>query len=62
MTPGTCYGFGITYDRTFFILHTTFNMVFDIMVLAIPVPLYWQKDTAFRKRMGMTTLFLLGAL
>lgn len=71
--PGTCYGFGISTDRTAFIAHTAINMGLDICVLAIPVPLYLGNTlsgaagpsgscTSLRTRAGVIVLLLLGAL
>ncbi|KJR88177.1 uncharacterized protein SPSK_07806 [Sporothrix schenckii 1099-18] len=75
---GTCYGFGISTDRTAFIAHTAINMGLDICVLAIPVPLYLGNTvsssartsapgtlvirSSLRTRAGVIVLLLLGAL
>jgi hypothetical protein len=71
--PGTCYGFGISTDRSSFIAHTAINMGLDICVLAIPVPLYLGNTLSgavapsgsrlsLRTHAGVIVLLLLGAL
>lgn len=57
-----CYGFGISTDRTTFVIHTAMNMLFDFHVLAIPLPLYFKGGTPLKTRIGMTALLLLGVL
>lgn len=70
---GTCYGFGISTDRTAFIAHTAINMGLDICVLAVPVPLYLGNTVSgvvahsgsrpsLRTRAGVVSLLLLGVL
>lgn len=73
---GTCYGFGISTDRTAFIMHTAINMALDVCVLAIPVPLYLgatltlpggggdgnSTKNMIRARAGVLVLLLLGGL
>ncbi|CAK7204611.1 hypothetical protein SEUCBS139899_007369 [Sporothrix eucalyptigena] len=69
---GTCYGFGISTDRTTFIAHTAINMALDICVLAVPVPLYLGNTLAqsantvvtsrLRTRAGVIVLLFLGGL
>ena len=61
-TRGTCYGFGITYDRTIFVIHTAVNMVFDLVVLAIPIPIYFKRNTPLRAKLGMIALLMLGSM
>ncbi len=57
-----CYGFGESMSRLTFIVHTSLNMLFDLLVLAIPVPLYFDKHAPFKQRLGMLFLLLLGCL
>ncbi|KAH8885484.1 hypothetical protein GQ53DRAFT_695932, partial [Thozetella sp. PMI_491] len=59
---GSCYGFGLTLERTTFVAHTSLNMVFDILVLAIPIPLYFDRSLPSKTRMGMLVLLMLGCL
>lgn len=59
---GSCYGFGLTLERTTFVAHTSLNMVFDILVLAIPIPLYFDRTLPSRTRMGMLVLLMLGCV
>ncbi|RYP08372.1 hypothetical protein DL764_001941 [Monosporascus ibericus] len=60
---GTCYGFGSTEPHELagtYTAQTATNMILDLIVLAIPVPLYFQKSTPWKTRMGIGTLLLLG--
>lgn len=59
---GTCYGFGISTDRTAFVTHTAINMALDFCVLAVPLPLYFDSATPSMTRAGMVVLLLLGGL
>ncbi|KAI1381533.1 hypothetical protein F4677DRAFT_460629 [Hypoxylon crocopeplum] len=58
-----CYGFGSKVPSEIagaFAGHTASNAVLDVMVLAIPVPLYFRKTTTWRQRLGIGLLLLLG--
>jgi hypothetical protein len=60
---GYCYGFGSQVPHALagtFLSHTSTNVVLDLAVLAIPVPLYFQKDTTLRQRLGIGALLMLG--
>ncbi|OTB05428.1 hypothetical protein M426DRAFT_139906 [Hypoxylon sp. CI-4A] len=64
-TSSTCYGFGSRVSSQTagtFAAHTGTNVVLDAMVLAIIVPLYFRKDTAWKQRLGIGILLLLGVL
>ncbi|KAI5864256.1 hypothetical protein GGS23DRAFT_490118 [Durotheca rogersii] len=61
--PAHCYGFGSKVPSQIagmFAGHTGSNAVLDAMVLAIPVPLYFKGSTAWRQRLGVGILLLLG--
>ncbi|KAI1408174.1 hypothetical protein F5Y13DRAFT_205035 [Hypoxylon sp. FL1857] len=61
--PAHCYGFGSKVPSEIggtFAAHTGSNMVLNAMVLAIAVPLYFRKDTAWKQRLGIGLLLLLG--
>lgn len=61
----TCYAFGNGLGKAFTITyetHSAINMVLDVLVLAIPVPLYFEKDTTPRVRLGLIGLFMIGVL
>ncbi|KAI0843280.1 hypothetical protein F5Y06DRAFT_729 [Hypoxylon sp. FL0890] len=61
--PAHCYGFGSKVPSEVggtFAAHTGSNVVLDAMVLAIVVPLYFRKDTAWKQRLGIGLLLLLG--
>ncbi|RYO80256.1 hypothetical protein DL762_007743 [Monosporascus cannonballus] len=60
---GTCYGFGSIEPHELagtYTVQTATNMILDLIVLAIPVPLYFQKSTPWKTRMGIGALLLLG--
>ncbi len=59
--PGKCYGFGISTDRTTFVIYTSINMVLDLTVFAIPITLF-QRDLSLKSRVGMVILVLMGCL
>ncbi|KAI6088989.1 hypothetical protein F4821DRAFT_70632 [Hypoxylon rubiginosum] len=64
-SPAKCYGFGSKVPSEIagtFAGHAGSNVVLDAMVLAIPIPLYFQKSTAWRQRMGIGLLLLLGVI
>jgi len=61
-TQGTCYGFANTLDRTTYIMHTGSNMLFDVIIFAIPMTLPFDKSTPFKQRVGMGALLFLGVL
>ncbi|OTA54939.1 hypothetical protein K449DRAFT_469185 [Hypoxylon sp. EC38] len=61
--PAHCYGFGSKVSSEIagtFAAHTGSNVVLDAMVLLIVVPLYFRKDTAWKQRLGIGLLLLLG--
>ncbi|KAK6956054.1 hypothetical protein Daesc_001324 [Daldinia eschscholtzii] len=60
-----CYGFGSTNaDEVFktYISHTTVNTVLDMIVFAIPVPLYFRPGTVRRTKLGLIGLISMGAI
>ncbi|KAL7624349.1 hypothetical protein AAE478_005911 [Parahypoxylon ruwenzoriense] len=63
LAPARCYGFGSKAPSEIagaFAGHTGSNVVLDAVVLAIPVPLYFRKSTAWKQRVGIGLLLLLG--
>jgi hypothetical protein len=61
----TCYGYGSRYAAEFTAIyecHAGLNMVFDIVVLAIPIPIYLAKDVSRRTRFGLIGLFVMGTM
>ncbi|KAI0131285.1 hypothetical protein F4814DRAFT_457156 [Daldinia grandis] len=61
--PARCYGFGSKVPGEIagtFAGHTGSNAVLDALVLAIPVPLYFRTTTAWRQRLGIGVLLVLG--
>jgi len=61
-TAGTCYGFADTVDRTTYIMHTASNMLFDILIFAIPMTLPFNNTASFKQRLGISVLLFLGVL
>ena len=60
-----CYAFGARSPGPLiaaFESHTGINMVFDVLVLAIPIPLYFEKDTPTKARRGLVVLLFMGCL
>lgn len=60
---GRCYGYGSidspALQRTY-TAHNTTNVLLDLVVLAIPVPLYFEKSTPWKTRIGIGCLLMLG--
>ncbi|KAI1655779.1 hypothetical protein F4813DRAFT_366289 [Daldinia decipiens] len=62
-SPAHCYGFGSKVPEEIagmFAGHTGSNAVLDALVLAISVPLYFRKSTAWKQRLGIGILLVLG--
>ncbi|CAJ2503364.1 Uu.00g107580.m01.CDS01 [Anthostomella pinea] len=60
-----CYAFGSLDTDTFFATYasqTALNMVFDILVLSVPIPMYFRKDTCHRTKLGLLGLFFMGGI
>lgn len=60
-----CYAFGNGLGKAFTITyetHTAINMVLDVLVLAIPIPLWFEKESTFRVKLGLLGLFSIGIL
>lgn len=64
--PGAkCYAFGSPDSQMFtatYESHTGVNMVLDVLVLAAPVPLYFDKHTPQKTRRGLLALLFMGCL
>ncbi|KAK7916888.1 hypothetical protein PG985_010496 [Apiospora marii] len=64
-TPGECYGFGSLNASVFYGMYASsaaINMTLDLVVLAIPVPVYFSRDTPFKSKLGLTALFCMGII
>ncbi|KAI1449529.1 hypothetical protein F5Y02DRAFT_214803 [Annulohypoxylon stygium] len=60
-----CYGFGSKTSAEvagMFAAHTGSNVVLDALVLGIVVPLYFRRETAWKQRLGIGLLLLLGLI
>lgn len=64
-TGAKCYAFGSTIAEDFFktyVSHTAVNTALDMIVFAIPVPLYFRRDTVKRTKLGLAGLLIMGAI
>ncbi|KAI1461134.1 hypothetical protein F4805DRAFT_454071 [Annulohypoxylon moriforme] len=64
-TPARCYGFGSKVSAEIagtFAAHTGSNVVLDALVLAVVIPLYFRRETAWKQRLGIGLLLLLGVV
>jgi hypothetical protein len=64
--PGaTCWGYGAVGtdgQAATFYSHTTLNTIFDILILGIPSPLYFQKSMPLKIRVGQLALLSTGVM
>lgn len=63
--PGKCYGFGSLNPPVFYAMYASsagINMTLDLIVLAIPIPVYFAKNTPFKSKLGLTALFCMGIM
>ncbi|KAI8959389.1 hypothetical protein F5Y11DRAFT_368106 [Daldinia sp. FL1419] len=59
----TCYGYGSQYAKPFaatFESHAAVNMVLDVMVLLIPLPLFFKNGTTTNARVRLAALLSMG--
>lgn len=56
-TPGFCMEINILYYAS-----AIFNMVSDILMLTVPIILIWNLQTSIRRKVGVSAIFLTGAL
>ncbi|KAK0615354.1 hypothetical protein B0T17DRAFT_541680 [Bombardia bombarda] len=64
ITEKSCYGYGSTNVREFlgvYQSHVAVNMIFDIIVFTLPIPLYFKKNTPTKTKLGLILLGALGA-
>lgn len=60
-----CYGYGATTSDAFYGTYSSasaINMILDVVILAIPVPLYFREGTPTRAKMGLLGLLFMGGL
>ncbi|KAI0886434.1 uncharacterized protein GGS22DRAFT_199708 [Annulohypoxylon maeteangense] len=60
-----CYGFGSRNANEFYksyLSHTVVNTVLDMIVFTIPIPLYFQRDTIRRTKLGLAGVVSTGAV
>lgn len=67
MTPQNdkCYGFGSGYALAFtrtFESHAALNVIFDMIVLTIPIPMYFESGVTTQRRAGLIGLFVMGTM
>ncbi|KAK8109429.1 hypothetical protein PG999_007566 [Apiospora kogelbergensis] len=63
--PGSCYAFGSLVPSVFYATYASsaaINMTLDIVVLCIPIPVYFGANTPFRSKMGLIGLFCMGII
>jgi hypothetical protein len=61
----TRYGFGSHDVNTFvatYLTHAATNVVFDLIIFTLPIPLYMEKGLQTRTRWALCGLFVLGAM
>jgi hypothetical protein len=57
ISTGKCSGL---YERGLAI--TILNMIFDVVILILPIPIVWQLSLEWAKKIGLASIFLLGGL
>lgn len=60
-----CYGYGsqnITAFKATYESHAAVNMLLDLLVMVLPVPLYFYKDAQTRTRLGLVGILLMGTV
>ncbi|KAI0130455.1 hypothetical protein BJ170DRAFT_315599 [Xylariales sp. AK1849] len=65
ITARTCYAYGSLYPTAFYATYSSasaINMLLDVIIMLIPVPLYFRKNTDNRTRLGLVGLLLMGGL
>ncbi len=49
-------------NNNFYIALAALNLLTDVVILIIPIPLVWHLNTSRTKKIGLTVVFLLGTL
>ncbi|KAH8648540.1 hypothetical protein BX600DRAFT_116200 [Xylariales sp. PMI_506] len=60
-----CYGYGSLDPDVFYAIYaasSSMNLVFDVIILAIPVQLYFGEDSSRRTKMGLLAVLFMGGL
>jgi hypothetical protein len=60
-----CYGYGSLQKDAFYGTYfssSLLNTFLDVVILLIPIPLYFRKDTLHRTKMGLLALLIMGGL
>ena len=60
-----CYAYGsqlVSVFKATYESHAAVNMTLDLLVMALPVPLYFQLDTPLKTRMALVGILVMGAL
>ncbi|KAK4153771.1 integral membrane protein, partial [Chaetomidium leptoderma] len=60
-----CYGYGSQYVAAFtatYESHAAVNMVLDLVVMALPIPLYFEPGARGRTRMGLVGVIVMGTI
>ncbi|KAK3321791.1 hypothetical protein B0H66DRAFT_180863 [Apodospora peruviana] len=59
-----CYAYGSQLVSVFtatYESHAALNLVLDLLVMALPIPLYFQVDTPLKTKMGLVAIIVMGA-
>jgi predicted small integral membrane protein len=60
-----CYGYGSQYVEPFkatYESHAAVNMLLDLVVMGLPIPLYFEPGAQGRTKMGLMGIILMGSL
>ncbi|KAH8651126.1 hypothetical protein BX600DRAFT_516720 [Xylariales sp. PMI_506] len=64
--PGTvCYAYGSIHPNEFYgtyLSNAVFNMVFDIVILVIPIQLYFEENASSKTKLGLLAVLLMGGI
>jgi hypothetical protein len=63
--PGHCVGWGTKDPEHFFpswVAHNATNLALDILILCLPVPFFRQLTMHGKTRLGLVSLFIMGAM
>ncbi|KAK3988763.1 hypothetical protein QBC44DRAFT_397737 [Cladorrhinum sp. PSN332] len=60
-----CYGYGsqnVAIFKATYESHAAINMLFDILVMLLPIPLYFNKDAPVQTKRGLVGIVVMGSL
>ncbi|KAM7198925.1 hypothetical protein V8F20_005992 [Naviculisporaceae sp. PSN 640] len=62
--PAKCYAYGsqlVSVFKATYESHAAVNMALDLVVMGLPIPLYWQVGTPLKTRMALVGILIMGA-